>query len=77
MTQVFFHCSNEDKVVWDRCGASISDLPELHDYAIRAIRKLLAAPSLEDWRNWILHVSDEAGRELFEMPFASVLGKLH
>ena len=63
--------------MWDRSGTSIEDLPELHDYAIRAVQKLLTTPSMEDWRAWVLHVSDEAGRELFELPFASVLGKTH
>jgi hypothetical protein len=27
--------------------------------------------------SWILHVTDELGDELFYVPFASVLGKLH
>jgi hypothetical protein len=34
-------------------------------------------PSVEDWRSWILHVTDELGDELFYVPFVSVLGKLH
>jgi hypothetical protein len=31
----------------------------------------------EDWRNWVLHATDELGEELFTVPFASVVGKLH
>jgi hypothetical protein len=33
--------------------------------------------SLEDWRDWVLHVSDDQGDELFVVPFAFVLGKPH
>jgi hypothetical protein len=31
--------------------------------------------SLEDWRDWVLHASDDQGDELFVVPFASVLGR--
>jgi hypothetical protein len=34
-------------------------------------------PGAEDWRNWVLHVTDEFGEEIFALPFASVLGKPH
>ena len=33
--------------------------------------------SLEDWRDWVLHVSDDQGDELFVVPFTFVLGKPH
>lgn len=77
MGQVYFHCSNAQKVVWDRRGTLVHDLPELREHAIRVIQSLIAAPTLEDWRNWILHVSDDLGEELFAIPFSSVLGRLH
>jgi hypothetical protein len=32
-------------------------------------------PNSEDWRSWILHVSDDLGDELFIVPFAFALGK--
>jgi len=35
------------------------------------------APSTEDWRDWVLHVSDDIGEEIFCLPFASLLGKPH
>jgi hypothetical protein len=41
------------------------------------VRSLIAAASLEDWRDWALHVSDEAGDVSFVLPFAFVLGKPH
>jgi hypothetical protein len=31
--------------------------------------------SLDDWRDWVLHVSDERGDELFIVPFVFALGK--
>jgi hypothetical protein len=34
-------------------------------------------PGPEDWREWILHVSDGDGEEIFEMPFSSLLGRPH
>lgn len=77
MGQVFFHCSNAQGVVLDRSGAVVDDLPELREYATRVIRTLTATPSLEDWRNWILHVSDDLGEDIFELPFASMLGRPH
>ena len=33
--------------------------------------------SAEDWRGWVLYATDELGEEIFTVPFASVLGKLH
>jgi hypothetical protein len=41
------------------------------------VRRPVMTPSVEDWRSWILHVTDELGDELFYVPFVSVLGKLH
>jgi hypothetical protein len=40
------------------------------------VGSLVMAPTLEDWRGWVLHVSDELGEEIFTVPFASMLGKL-
>ena len=41
------------------------------------MRALVMAPGTEDWRGWVLHVSDDLGEEIFEVPFASVVGRLH
>jgi hypothetical protein len=41
------------------------------------VRSLIAAASLEDWRDWALHVSNEVGDVIFVLPFAFVLGKPH
>jgi hypothetical protein len=45
------------------------------DHAACVVRSLTMARSLEDWRSWILHVSDDLGDERFVVPFAFVLGK--
>lgn len=50
---------------------------EAHEQAALVVRSLLMAPTAEDWRGWVLHVSDDLGEEIFAVPFASILGKLH
>jgi hypothetical protein len=61
----------------DRRGISVSDLIEACEAAASRVRSLIASTSLEDWRHWALHVSDEVGDEIFVLPFAFVLGKPH
>jgi hypothetical protein len=75
--QVYFHCSNTKGVVLDQRGLSVVDLAEAYDAATSVVRQRLAAPCLIDWRDWVLHVSDEAGEEIFVLPFVSVIGKPH
>ena len=38
------------------------------------VRKIL---DTTDWRDWVVHVSDDSDDELFVLPFAFVLGKPH
>jgi hypothetical protein len=75
MAHVYFHCSNAQGALVDRCGAEVCDLIEAHDYAARFVQSLIAMPSLEDWRNWVLQVSDDLGGVIFAVSFDSVLGK--
>lgn len=77
MAQVYFHCSNSERVLIDRRGAAVGDLVEAHDHATRMMRSLVTAMSPEDWRDWTMHVSDDFDEEIFVVPFASVLGKPH
>jgi hypothetical protein len=77
MNHVYFHCSNADEVLVDRCGALVDDLADARDQAACVMRSLTRARSREDWRSWILHVNDELGLELFIIPFVFVLGKPH
>jgi len=77
MTQVYFHCSNPRKVFVDRRGAVVDDIAEARDHATSVVQSLTKTRSLEDWRDWVLHVSDDQGDELFVVPFAFVLGNPH
>jgi hypothetical protein len=77
MTQVYFDCSNTRKGFVDYCGAVVDDLTEARDHATRVVQFFANERSLEDWRDCILHVSDDQGDELFAVPFTFVLGKSH
>jgi uncharacterized protein DUF6894 len=76
MSEVYFHCSDAENFFVDRRGSAM-DLNEARDHAELLVRSLVMTPCGEDWRNWIVHVTDELGDELFALPFKSVLGKLH
>jgi len=76
MSAVFFHCSDDQYVLLDRNGATM-DLAEAREHAERIVRSSVMTPSAEDWRNWVLHVTDDLGDQLFELPFTAVLGELH
>jgi hypothetical protein len=77
MAQLYFHYSNPEGVFSDRSGGAVGDLIEVHDHAASMMRSLIAMPSAEDWRGWVLHVSDDLGEDIFVIPFASMLGKPH
>ena len=77
MAQVYFHCSNSREVRVDQLGAMVSDLTEARDYAACVVRSLIMERSAEDWRDWVVHVSDDFDEEIFVLPFAFVLGKPH
>jgi hypothetical protein len=77
MAQVYFHCSSSREVRVDQLGAAMSDLSEARDHAACVVRSLIMESSAEDWRDWIVHVSDDFDDEIFALPFSSVLGKPH
>jgi len=77
MSQVYFHCSNANGILLDRRGAVVADLVEACDRATSLMRSLIASPSPDDWREWTVHVSDEAGDEILAIPFSSQLGLLN
>ena len=77
MVQVYFHCSNPQGVLIDGAGAAVGDMTDARDHAACVVRSLIMAANAEDWRGWVLHASDDLGEEIFAMPFASLLGKLH
>jgi hypothetical protein len=77
MARVWFHCSNAIGVSVDRCRSPVADLTEAREHAAVVVRALIATAIMEDWRGWVLHVSDKDGEEIFNVPFASLLGKPH
>jgi hypothetical protein len=77
MAQVYFHCSNSREVRIDQFGAAVSDLAEARDRAACVVQSLIRESSAEDWRDWVVHVSDDFDEEILEVTFASVLGKPH
>jgi hypothetical protein len=77
MAHIYFHCSTADQVVIDPRGVDVEDVVEAHQRAIGIVRSFVASRGPDDWRTWTLHASDEDGEEVFLMPFAYVLGRLH
>jgi hypothetical protein len=77
MTQISFHCTNATNVVVDPHDAEVDDFFEARHQAARIVRSLIDTHNLKDWRNWVLHVNDDLGEELFVVPFLSALGKAH
>src|SRR5262249_51864051 len=77
MTEVYFHYSNAEQLLFDSRGAIVNDLTEACAYAHRLVRTIMMTPNTEDWRGWELLVTDEFGAEIFVIPFSSALGKLH
>jgi hypothetical protein len=75
MAHVYFHCSNTKMVFVDRRGAVVEDVAKARDHAARIVQSLTSERSSEDWRDWVLHVSDDHGDELFVVPFTFVLGE--
>jgi Domain of unknown function (DUF6894) len=77
MREIYFHWSDANHDLIDSRGAAVSGFPEARAHADRLVRSLLRAPNMEDWRDWVLHVTDEYGDEILVVPFASALGKPH
>jgi hypothetical protein len=77
MAQVFLHYATPRGVVLNQSLGKVNDLTELRAYAVQSVQTLISAPSLKDWRQWVLHVRDDLGSELFTVPFASLLGEPH
>jgi hypothetical protein len=75
MTQLYFHCANKQQALLDSRGTAVANFAEARDRAAGVAQSLIMAPNLEDWRGWVVHVSDEHGDVIFGVPFASVLGK--
>lgn len=48
-----------------------------HEQATMVVRSLIAMPGREDWRAWVVHVSDDLDEEIFTLPFSSIMSRLH
>ena len=70
MAQIYFHCSTPNGLIVDRRGSQVNDINEACDRAEQVVQTLIAGCSPEDWRTWILHVTDDDG-EIFALPFSS------
>ena len=77
MAQVYFHCSSSREVRVDQLGAIVSNLAEARERAACVVRSLIMEQSSEDWRDWVVHISDDFDDEILSVSFASVLGKPH
>ena len=77
MREIYFHWSDANHDLIDNRGAAVNDFADARAHTDRLVRALVMAPSMEDWRDWVLRVTDEFGDEIFVVPFASVLGKPH
>jgi hypothetical protein len=76
VTEVYFHCTDAENFIIDRRGAAMN-FTEAREHAERLVRSFLVSHNAEDWRAWALYVTDDLGEEVFILPFACVLGKLH
>ena len=78
MTQFYFHFTSSDDIVVDRRETELEDMAEAHARALDAARSLMrVAPGLHDWRDWLVHVTDKEGDEVFVLPFSFARGRLH
>ena len=77
MVQVYFHFSNTEGMLIDHYGSAVASLTEARDRADQIMRSMILTPGSEDWRDWVIHVSDDDGEEIFDLPFAAMLGKPH
>src|SRR5262245_33625469 len=54
---------NTKKVFVDYCGAVVDDLAEARNHPTRVVESFTSERSLDEWRDWVLHVSDDRGDE--------------
>ncbi len=77
MARMYFHCSNDRGILIDPAGIELAGLTEACDHAQHVVRSLVGSRNLEDWRRWTLHVTDDCGDDLFDVPFSSELSPPH
>jgi hypothetical protein len=77
MAKALFRSSPVQGHVIDGRVADVDDLIEAREYANRVACSLIATPNLRGWRSCCISVSDDLGEEIFEIPFTSIIGRLH
>ena len=75
MSQVHVRCSNAKGNLLDARVADVDDLIEAREYAMCLAQRLVATPTMRDWRSCWLCVSDDLGEEIFEISFSSIIGR--
>jgi hypothetical protein len=77
MTTLYFHCVGTQGALLDRSGSDMDDMLEARARAFQVISTIVNSLGPEDWRDWSVHVRDDEGEELMQVPFSTVLGKPH
>jgi hypothetical protein len=77
MHRVYFHCTGPSAVVVDQLGTVAENFRDVQARAAAIVTALMADSVSQDWRDWMVHVSDEDGDDMFTMPFSSVMARLH
>ncbi len=66
-----------ERILPNWCEAEVDDMAGAHEQATMVVRSLIAMPGREDWRAWVVHVSDDLDEEIFTLPFSSIMSRLH
>jgi hypothetical protein len=77
MARIYFHCVGDQRVLVDRNGHDLEDLIDIEQLAVQVAHSCIAKPDDDDWRAWTVLVSNDGGEEIFTLPFAAVIGRLH
>ena len=78
MAQYFFHCTSRKRVLVDRTGYDLPDLVEVRCRAGGVMRRCIETGAVDgDWRDWLLHVTDEEDEDVFVLSFSDMIGRPH
>ena len=77
MARIYFHCSNSEQVLLNYSDAEFTDLTTARQQAETIVRSMTAVDGSENWRDWMVHASDDLGESVLALPFSSILGSVH
>ncbi|WP_442000444.1 DUF6894 family protein [Microvirga sp. 2TAF3] len=71
----YFNLVDGYEKILDQDGIEVLDLEQARVQALKAIEELLEEDdaAAEDWRNWVLEVTDGSGTILFSIPLSGIL----